>query len=346
MNELINRQLLFGTKLNTFRALCDKSKPVPTSPRVKQVLDYIRLGYPSVPEPMHCDTKLARVKEYPRSRQMRYFGAWCLDQWDHAADELRRSNVSEGYINRYKDDFISVLHDDFDSGKAYEYADDWYRAFPTGGYYNPIRYSMIYEDETDIANKVGEYLRCRLAHPAVADFMRYPKPERFDHTISEIDGGILVAYKHGSPVRDILADHVDSIDTYVSELIGEEEKSHEQRIFVTDSVLTDKTNDLDTCVVYFSDFNTYEPETLMSSVKAAVSETIPMEHWRKSGVMIDTKKVCVSYGQIKMCHMYLETREQQPSYPTDFTLVNSTLDETLAPNTCQSKQNGYAAGFE
>lgn len=335
MNDIINKQMNFGTRINIYRASCDKSKPAPMSKRTMQILNYMRLGYPSVPEPVHADSKLSAINKYPKSRQMRYFGAWCLDQWDHAANELRKTNLDEYVIKGYKDEFISILHDDFDSGKAYEYADEWYHSFPSGGYYNPYRFGMIYEDESEITSKVTEFVKCRLGHPAVANFMKNNKPDHFDHTLSLTDGGVLVAYKADSDVHDSLVSHVGEMDKYVSELIGEDENAKNgQRIFVTDSVLSDQQNNLDTCVVYYSGFVTYEPELLMSSVKAAISEAIPMERWRDSNVMIDTNKVCVMRGQIDMCRKYLGNQDAANDIimdlPKEFS--DEFLNEALVPN--------------
>lgn len=336
----IERQMKMGTRINPYMQYCSKSKPAPLSSRTGQILEYMRLGYSEVPEPemkMNC---IDEISKYMESRQMRYFGSWALDQWDYAADDMRRMGASEHDIQMCKDGFLSVLYHDFSTGKAFAYADDWYQSFPAGGYYNPYRFQMIYEDEFDIASKVTSYVKCRLAHPTVANLMNKPKPKDFDERLLlDGSGGIMVAYKSGSDVRDILVSKVNEIDNCVSEMIGEEEGiRHDQRIFVTDGVLSDKRNNLNTCVVYFHDFCTSEDNLLSSCVRAAISEAIPMDRWRTDSIMIDTNDMGVMRGQIDMCNMYLS--QPNTGYQTNYHAGNigylasgksyESLNETLS----------------
>lgn len=338
MNEQIMRQLNNGVKINPFMSHSNTSKPSPLSNRTRQVLDYMRLNQRTVAEPTQATTKLDKINEYPLSRQMRYFGAWSVDQWEHAAIMLKDTGLDERVIKTYKDEFISLLHEDFESGKAYEYADDWFKSFPAGGYFNPIRYKSLYQDEMNIAHRVEEYIQCGEKHPVINGLLSYPKPDNFDHTFVKNGGAYIVTYPTDSKIHDLLKSQVYDISNCVAEMIGEDEYAeHGQRVFVTDSY--DYGDSVSACAVLYSDFETDTTYLLMNSTKNAITEAIPMEYWHDARISVATEPYSVTKGEIELAKTYLSVTPQQaktynlPKQQKE----NISLKESLSPTEYRDK---------
>ena len=308
MNEQIVEQLNGGHFENKYLYYSKKSKPTLLSPRTQQTLNYLLLGYEKKPNPQIAKEHLQEVNETSNIRQMRYFGAWCLDQWDYAAKHLQKTGYSKEAINDLKDDFISALHEDFTSGVAYEYADDWYQAFPDGGHFNPMRYQHLYCDEKHIAHLVSEYIQCNFVHPAIASLMSYPKPDPFNHTLLKHGGSITLNYPSESNVRDILASMTNELDMYVAENIGEDESiRRDKRVFVTDSI--EYTDGRSTCAVLYDSFDTVEKNYLASSMRAAIMEHIPLDYWQKYSINVAVEAGKVTQGEMDMARLYLQNEE-------------------------------------
>jgi len=304
MNEKITSQLDNGTIANPFTSHCKKSWSSRESQRVMHMLLYLRTGLTEPQKPTQHIERLDKVKAVSTNRQLRYFGAWSLDQWDYAAEKLRQMGHDESEVDTYKDDFISLLHKDFESGLAYEYADEWYQSYPDGGFFNPIRYKSLYANEIPTAHAVEEHLQCKLYQPAVTGFMSFEKPMPFDHNFVKNAGGLIVNYPDNLNIQDILAGQVSAIDEYAAEMIGEDESSkHGQRVFVTAS--KDYDGSMRQCVVYYAGFDTQEQNTLSTSVRNSITECIPTDYFRDHRVYIDIEPIKLMKGQLDMCEIYL-----------------------------------------
>lgn len=327
MNEQIIEQLNGGHFENKYLHYSKKSKPTLLSPRMQQTLNYLILGYEKMPKPKESKEHLQDVMDVSKMRQMRYFGAWCLDQWDYAAKHLQKTGYSKEGVNEFKDEFISALHEDFTSGVAYEYADDWYQAFPDGGHFNPVRYQHLYDDEKLIAHLVSEFIQCNLAHPAIASLMSYPKPEPFNHTLLKHGGSITLNYPSDSNVRDVLASITNELDMYVAENIGEDESVKQgKRVFVTDSI--EYADGRSTCAVLYDQFDTVEKNYLASSMRAAIMEHIPLDYWQKYSINVALEAGKVTQGEMDMARMYLQD-EQSAVFNIQKQSVETTLNNQL-----------------
>lgn len=346
MNELIEKQLNNGTTNNPFLSHCNISRPSPLSPRTKQVLNFMQLNQREISPPIQSNKNIDKINQYSKNRQMRYFGAWSLDQWDRAAIMLKDMNLDERVIKTYKDEFIDTLHQDFESGVAYEYADDWFQSFPNGGFFNPVRYNNLYSDEIGIAHRIEEYIQCGEKHPAINGLLSYEKPKQYDHTFLKNAGAYIITYPTESDIHDILESQVYDIGENVAEMIGEdEENKHKQRIFVTDSF--DYGDSISTCAVIYSDFDTDTTYLLNNSVKNAIVEAIPVDYWKDSRLSIGKKPYSVTKGELEMaqCNLCVEDMMDIPldDYYVPSNFSNEKLNENnLNENYTKQNSNEYS----
>lgn len=337
MNERILKELNNGQTTNPFISHCSKSKPAPYSKRTREILNAMMTS--GLPKPELRNSKLQNANEYSKNRQMRYFGAWTLDQWDYAAQILRTDKLApldEATIEKWKDDFISLYHDDFDNGTAYRYIDDWYSSFPKGGYFNPIRFKSLYGDELAIAHRVEEHIQCGYGTPAIAGLMSYADKSNFDHAFVHGGGAYVVTFNPNSKIKDILQSQVDDIDDYIADELGEDESiNNKNRIFVTDCRMLN--NGKETCAVIYNGFDTDAEYTLAACAKGAILNVIPMDYWKVSQFEISTNPFKVTKGEIDLAKKYLQTTTYETyndiirssNLKQNETLNNETLNDNL-----------------
>lgn len=298
--DALDEQLNSGVIPNPYIADCDKSKPAPMADRTTQILYAMRTGN-HIPEPQRSDNNLVSASRYPKPRHERYFAAWCLDQWERVAVELKRGEfaLDERVIKTYKNDIIQALYDDFESGKAYLYVDDWYKSFPNGGFFNPVRYENFYKDEMNIAHRVEEHIQCYETHPAIQMLLNSKnRPSDFDHSFVENGGMFVINYPTDSDVHELLEKKVFEIDDDIAERIGEPEgMGYGQRVFVTRGY--GYGDGVSTCAVLYDGFDTELKHMLPGSVKNAITEAIPMHYWRDPRLYIDTEPHKVTYGEME-----------------------------------------------
>ena len=334
MNEQIVRQLNGGLYENKYLDYSTKSKPTLVSKRTNQVLNAVIFGN-KVQKPNVSQKNLQEVKNTSLIRQMRYFGAWCLDQWDYAEKHLYKQGYKKSTVKKIKDEFIDALHGEFTSGVAYEYADDWYQAFPNGGHFNPMRYGKLYADEKEIAHLVSEYIQCNHVHPAIASLMSHPKPSNFNHTFVKNGGSVTLNYPTESNIRDVLAADIESLDDSVAHMIGEHEdykkdNKIDRRVFITKSI--EYADGRSTCAVLFDQFDSVEKNYLASCMRAAIMEHIPPDSWRSYTINVALDANRVTQGEMDMARMYLKDKPKTKTYDVKKSKdeeFDAELDESL-----------------
>lgn len=308
-SDFINEQLTVGMMANKYAGDAAVCKPAPVSKRVDQLINHMFSGSRLV-DPVVSQSHLADVEDYSRTRQARYFGAWALDQADHFVKKMKQMPVKleESQIREYKQEFIAALHQEFESGEAMQYVDEWYNSFPQGGFFNPSRYEQLYADEKDITSVVAEYMLCGYGRPAIAGLMNYGKHPSFNHAFVDAGGAFLVMYKTGSNIQDMLAAQTIEISDHVSEIIGEDEAYiGKQRIFVTDEC--DFGTGMSGCAVLYAGFDTMADVSLVTHVKNAVTSALPPEVWKDANQLkIISKPLKVSVGEIDMAKKYLKAK--------------------------------------
>lgn len=330
LSDEIEKQLNNGFKINRYLNEFDKSKISKLSPpsqRMEQVAKCLCVDN-FLPEPTISQKNSYNANLYPASRHARYFGAWALDQFEHFSRRLKSEAVplDESTIRTYKDDFLSVLHSDFESGKAYDYIDEWYTAFPKGGYFNPARYQNLYPDEEKIAYSVTEHMLCGYNKAIIAKLLSYPSEKQFDHTLETNAGAFLIEYRSGTDIRDILNNQVYDIDEYVSEMIGEDEStSKKQRIFVTEEY--NYGNGISGCAVLYNGFETDASIALIGNVKNAITESIPMDKWKSTRLSIKSEPLRVTKGEITIAEDNLAVSPK--NYAFDISLNQTKTEEAL-----------------
>lgn len=335
LSNEIEKQLNNGVKVNKFVTDFDKSKIsklAPASQRTEQIAKCLCVDN-MLPEPIKSQKNLENAMIYPKSRHARYFGAWSLDQFEHFSKRLKNTvaPLDESTIRTYKDDFLSVLHSDFESGKAYEYIDEWYTAFPKGGYFNPSRYPNLFLDEESIAYSVSEYMLCGYNKPIIGELLTYPSNSQFDHTLEQDGGAFLVDYRTGSNIHDILNSEVYNIGEYVSEIIGEDEStSKKQKIFVTGE--HDYGNGISGCAVLYHGFETDAHLALIGHIKNAITESIPMDAWRSTRLSIKSEPLRVTKGEMSIAEQNLAVASMNPRFDISSkqTHIKETLNENLS----------------
>lgn len=341
LSDEIEKQLNNGFKINQFLNEFDKSKIsklAPASQRMEQITKCLCVDN-ILPDPIHSQRNLENAAIYPKSRHARYFGAWALDQFEHFSRRLKNTSVplDESTIRTYKNDFLSILHSDFESGKAYDYVDEWYTAFPKGGYFNPARYLNLYPDEEGIAYSVAEHMLCGYNKPIIAGLLSYPTEQQFDHTFESNGGAFLVEYKTGTNIREILNSQVYDIGECVSEMVGEDEStSKKQKIFVTDE--HDYGNGISGCAVLYDGFETDAHLALIGYVKNAITESIPMDKWKSTRLSIKSEPLRVTKGEIAIAEKNLAVSSRNPSFEIPSRPVQTEkLNEHLSPEEYRDK---------
>lgn len=328
-NEFINEQLTVGTSDNKYAGNKSVCKPAPASKRVDQLITHMFSGS-SLAEPVASQSHLYEATGYSPKRQARYFGAWALDQADHFVKKMKQMPVrlEESQIREYKQEFIAALHQDFESGEAMKYVDEWYASFPQGGYFNPARYEQLYEDEKDIASLVSEYMLCGYGRPAIAGLLSYGKHPSFNHSFVDAGGAFLITYKTGSDVQNMLSAQAIEISDHVSETIGEDEAYvGKQRIFVTDEC--DYGNGMSGCAVLYAGFDTMANVALVTHVRNAIASALPQEVWKDANKLtIASQPLKVSVGEIDMAKQHLKAKGPAPIS----TLYQKPIDMTAKPD--------------
>lgn len=353
LNELhlsaeIEKQLNNGFQSNRYLNNFEQSKIsklAPASQRMEQIAKCLCVDN-ILPDPIVSQKNLEKANVYPSSRHARYFGAWALDQFEHFSKRLKNTAVplDESTIRSYKDDFLSILHSDFESGRAYEYIDEWYTAFPKGGYFNPARYRNIYPDEEGITHSVVEHMLCGYNKPIIAELLSYPTEQPFDHTFEINSGAFLIEYKTGSNIRDILDSEIYEIDEHVAEMLGEDESdSKKQRIFITGE--HDYGNGISGCAVLYSGFETDAQISLIGYVKNAITESIPMDSWKSTRLSIKSEPLHVTKGEIAIAEKYLTVSEKNPIFNIPDKPVQ-TLNESLSPEEYRDKMLSQTDDFQ
>ncbi len=307
LSDEINEQLNSGAYDNIYADLYGSkiSKLAPKANRTEQIL-YCLFVDGFLSEPVISQTKLEEANRYSYDRHARYFGAWALDQFEHCAKKLRGGIApsDESKIRTYKDDILSIYHTEFESGKAYDYIDEWYTAFPSGGYFNPVRYRKLYSDEKGIANAVSVHMLCGYDKTIISRLRSYPMYTEYDHHMLQRGGAFLLQYKTGSDIREVLYKQTPGIEEKVSEMAGENKDAmSQQRIFVTEEVAY--TNGESGCAVIYSDFATSTNISLIGYVKNAITEAVPVERWRTTGLTINSEPLKVTQGEIDIARKYL-----------------------------------------
>lgn len=341
LSDEINKQLDNGTSGNYYVDMYGSkiSKLSPMSKRTEQITECLCIDN-ILSEPVVSQTKLSDAKLYSNDRHARYFGAWALDQFEHFAKRLKDASVptDESTIRTYKDGFLSILHTEFETGKAYDYIDEWYTAFPNGGYFNPVRYKNLFSDEKDIAYAVSEHMLCGYNKAVIAGLMAYPMDKEFNHHMVPNGGAFLIQYKTGSDIRDILNSQTHDIEENISEMVGEDESMmNQQRIFVTDE--RTYNGGMSGCAVIYSDFDTDASLSLIGYVKNAITEAIPIEKWRTTGLTIKSEPLMVTRGEIDIAKEHLSS--DMCYEPSAFSKLpeqeqrGQKLNEKLSPNEYQ-----------
>lgn len=324
----INEQLTVGNADNKYSNDKSVCKLAPASKRVDQMINHMFSGS-SLVDPVVSQSRLQEASNYSHRRQARYFGAWALDQADHFVKKMKQMPIrlEESQIREHKQEFIAALHQDFESGEAMKYVDEWYASFPKGGYFNPARYEQLYEDEKEIASVVAEYMLCGYGRPAIAGLLNYGKHPSFNHAFVDTGGAFLIMYKTGSGIQDMLSTQAVEISDHVSETIGEDEAYiGKQRVFITDEC--DYGNGLSGCAVLYAGFDTMANVALTTHVRNAVASALPSEVWKASNeLMIASKPFKVSVGEIDMAKKYLKAKptETVPS-------IKKTMDMNVQPD--------------
>lgn len=302
MKAMMNQQIELledGNIRNYFLKLSDKSRPCPLSDRTNEILNYMRLSGYKLKEPSDKAKHKELVMAYSKDRQLRYFTAFAFDQFEYVEKILKDNkyvSFNQSMIETYKDEFVAIYQSEFESGIAMNYADDWYRSFPGGGFFNPIRYKNIYDDERNSVYRISVYMLCNESHPTISKLMR---DISFNDCVLVNDAGsIEITYSEKSMIPEILQANLKQMDNNIRKILGEAEATleSEQRLFLSEPYVY--SNGVITRILLYNGFANGDAVSFGDHVRDTILDIIPPDEFRDQWVSISCKAYRVTKGEV------------------------------------------------